>query len=131
MDLFGRKAKKLNERALILLQKKDEERAQLRMQLYRLSIQLNQRDKEYAELRNVAVGLYDEIARRDAEANTRPVANTTHLHVSDDDVAELEWLRDNGHIDREGFNQMMNGLGFENTEVDIAPEYATRGDLSY
>jgi hypothetical protein len=128
VDLFGRKARKLNKRALILLKQKDRERAELRLQLFQYAQEIGAYKQSLEEAAELIVSLNSEIQRLEAEHYTNPLPSVAH---TSDEEAELRWQLDNKLIDKEQFRRLMEQLQFENTEVELAPEYGVRADFSY
>lgn len=45
--------------------------------------------------------------------------------------AELEWQRDNNLISLQDYEHLLQELEFQNTEIEIDPDYRPRPDLTY
>lgn len=109
MDLFGRKAKRRVE---------DLEK---RIELLQLAYGLKVEDLRKETLRNSDLRI--EVARLEERLRPfeQPAGTPMRLYKSEDEE-EAEYAYEHGHIDREEYARLMRQLGFENTDVDLAPE---------
>ncbi len=138
MDLLGRKSKALLELVVTKaeeLQAQRDEAVQIALQQRTVNTELA---AALASRSSLIVDYLDDIKRLKEDIRrlsvsvpvSRSVEHARPLHLSDEE-AELQWQLENKLINKADYEAILSELDFQNTEIEIDPDYRPRPDLTY
>lgn len=138
MDLLGRKAKSRYEAEFAWSNRLTEHLndymvlvSSQREALTELSARVESRESLIRDLLFDVGRLEGELkARRASSSGDRIKPPKPAMHVGEEE-AELEWQRDNGLLSPADYAHLLSELDFQNTEIQIDPDYRPRPDLTY